>query len=213
MKRKLIIATVVTGALVATGSASAVALAGTGSGGAAGADGRPAAQKSSVSSVHLRDNEDAREAKAAKLTAPEAAAKAKKAVPGTVSGIDLDNDRQGLVWEVDVLKGGDQHDKHELKLDAGNGKVLTNHKDKDDDDDDDAVPAHLKVSASDAAEKAAGHGKVTSVDFEGKDDDDHAKGHRPTWEVETTDKQGKEHDLTVDPHSGKVVQRSVGYDD
>jgi uncharacterized membrane protein YkoI len=206
MKRKLVIAAAAAVAIAGTGTVSAVA---------ASADSARSASTSastSASAVHrpggdgVADHEDAREAKAAKTTAPEAAEAAAKAQPGTVTSVDLDRDRSGLVWDVDVVKGGATH---ELVLDAATAKVLGNHEDTDDDGD--AVPAHLKVSAADAARKAAGHGTVTSVDLDA-DDDARAKS-KPVWEVETTDGQGKEHELAVDPQSGKVTQPAGGEDD
>jgi len=186
MNRKIAIATVTVAALLGTGAASTAAFAGDD----AGQGGQGPAEKSSVQ-VKDRD-EDAREAKAAKTTAAEAAAAAGKAAPGTVTSIGLDNDKQGLVWEADVVKGTTSH---EVTLDAGTNKVLADHREQDDDGD--TVPGGLSVSAADAAGKAAAHGTVTSVEL----DDDGKAG----WEVETTDKNGKEHQLSVDPQSGKVT--------
>lgn len=217
MKRhsKLAVAAAATVAIAGTPAASAVAAGGNGGSGggqAAGHSVQSAQSGQSARSVPQQggaDNEDAREAKAAKITAPQAAAAAEKAQSGTVTSLDLDRDRPGLVWDADVVKG---HTTHELVLDAGSGKVLSNHKDADDDGDDEArVPAHLKVSAADAARKAAGHGTVTSVDLDA-DDDAHAKS-KPVWEVEATDSHGKEHKLAVDPHSGKVTQPAADKDD
>ncbi|MET8008446.1 PepSY domain-containing protein [Streptomyces sp. NPDC005266] len=53
------------------------------------------------------------------------------------------------------------------------------------------------MSASQAAEKAASRGAVTSVNV----DDDRAS----VWEVEVV-RDHKAHDLDVNPHTGKVTQ-------
>lgn len=214
---------------ITAAAAAAVALAGTGAvsamAAAGGGDGRDPGRSVSADDGQHRghdgqfatgedgdrdhgapDNEDAREARAAKVTAPQAAAAALRARPGTVTSLDLDQDRPGLVWDVDVVHG---RAAYELVLDARTGKVLSDRRDRDDDDDG-PVPHHAKVSAADAARIGARHATVTSVDLDR--DDDHPK-RKPVWEVEATDGQGREHQSAVDPWSGKTVQRAVGEDD
>ncbi|GES30655.1 PepSY domain-containing protein [Streptomyces angustmyceticus] len=219
MKRHLIIATAAAAALVAGGTVTAVAVSNdTGSASAASGGSLPAqtsphhagAQATGTaqvqdgrSSIRLPDDDtsgqDLREAKAAKVTAPDAAAAALKAVPGTVTGLDLDADRPGLVWDADVL--GKDGKWHEITLDAGNARVLNQHVDQDEDDDaqERAAARSARTDAAAAARSAASHGTVTSVDL---DDDDHGKA---VWEVETTTHNGKEHKLLVDPQSGKLT--------
>ncbi|MFH9421759.1 PepSY domain-containing protein [Streptomyces sp. NPDC017529] len=200
MKRNILIATVAAAALVGGGTATAVAFGDSGT-----ASSTPKASSTPRSSVNVPDddvNEDAREAKAASVSATEAATSALKAAPGTVTGIDLDEDRPGLVWEVDVL--GKDNKWHEVTLDAGNGKVLGQHVEHEGDDDHGVAHtrAELKgatVDATAAADRAAAaYGTVTSVDL----DDDHRAD--AVWEVETVSKDGKEHKLNVDPRSGRV---------
>ncbi|MGW2918688.1 PepSY domain-containing protein [Streptomyces angustmyceticus] len=216
MKRHLIIATAAAAALVAGGTVTAVAVgnntgsANTASGGQlpaqttshdAGSQATGTAQvQDGRSSISLPDNAtDRREAAAAKVTAPDAAAAALKAVPGTVTGLDLDADRPGLVWDADVL--GKDGKWHEITLDAGNARVLNQHVDQDEDDDaqERAAARNARTDAAAAARSAAPHGTVTSVDL---DDDDHGK---TVWEVETTTDNGKEHTFLVDPQSGKLT--------
>ncbi|MGI5260270.1 PepSY domain-containing protein [Streptomyces angustmyceticus] len=216
MKRHLIIATAAAAALVAGGTVTAVAVsnntgsANTASGGQlpaqttshdAGTQATGTAQvQDGRSSISLPDNAtDRREAAAAKVTAPDAAAAALKAVPGTVTGLDLDADRPGLVWDADVL--GKDGKWHEITLDAGNARVLNQHVDQDEDDDaqERTAARNAKTDAAAAARSAAPHGTVTSVDL---DDDDHGK---TVWEVETTTDNGKEHTFLVDPQSGKLT--------
>ncbi|MCB5911938.1 PepSY domain-containing protein [Streptomyces pinistramenti] len=225
MKRHILIATAAAAALIAGGTATAVAVNGSeGPGspqsgaqtsaqlaakaGGTGADGRQAHNAADGrSSIPMQDHdedgqEDVREAAAAKVSAPQAAAAALKAVPGTVTGLDLDADRPGLVWDVDQL--GKDGRWHELTLDAGNARVLNQHVDHEDDDHGQGqVRSRLKGATTDAAgaarTAAAGHGTVTSVDL---DDDHRAKA---VWEVETVTKDGKEHDLLVDPQSGALT--------
>lgn len=222
MKRQLIIATAAAAALVAGGTVTAVAVSADGSGSArsgapvsAAHDTAPAGSgtahvQDGRSSIRMQDDdgqEDRREARAAKVSAPDAAAAALKAVPGTVSGLDLDADRAGLVWEADVL--GKDGKWHEVTLDAGNGRVLNQHVDTDEDDDaqERAALQQARTDAASAARTAASHGTVTSVDL---DDDDRGKA---VWEVETITKAGKEHKLLVDPQSGNLNAAPAQSDD
>lgn len=57
----------------------------------------------------------------AKITAAQAEAAAKAAVPGTVTGIRLENENGCLVYSVQISGGGKTTD---VKVDAGNGKVV-----------------------------------------------------------------------------------------
>lgn len=219
MKRKLALATVVAAALIGTGTASAVAFAsedtpqtpeqrvavqlGDGSDGSddnADDDRDDRDDRQGSDDDHGEQDDDAREARAAKTAAPEAAAAALQAVPGTVTELGLDTRKGGLVWETDVLgKDGKSYD---LTVDAGNGKVLNKHTDRDDDADGRNAAKDLKGKASTAAEaaRAAGtNGSVTSVDLE----DD---GSRAVWEVETVGENGTEREVAVDAATGKVTQ-------
>ncbi|WJY40726.1 PepSY domain-containing protein [Streptomyces sp. P9-2B-2] len=227
MKRHLIIATAAAAALVAGGTVTAVAVSADGSGsarsgapvsagsaahGAAAADSGTAHVQDGRSSIRMQDDdangqEDRREARAAKVSAPDAAAAALKAVHGTVSGLDLDADRAGLVWEADVL--GKDGKWHEVTLDAGNARVLNQHVDTDEDDDaqERAALQNARTDAASAARTAASHGTVTSVDL---DDDDRGKA---VWEVETITKDGKEHQLLVDPQTAKLSAVPAHSDD
>ncbi|MDT0455288.1 PepSY domain-containing protein [Streptomyces sp. DSM 41527] len=220
MKRHLIIATAAAAALVAGGTVTAVAVSNdTGSANAASGRQLPAktvaheanTQASGTaqvqdgrSSIPMQDDdangqEEIREANAAKVSAPDAAAAALKAVPGTVTGLDLDADRPGLVWDADVL--GKDGKWHEVTLDAGNARVLNQHIDQDEDDDaqERAAAENAGTDAAAAARSAASHGTVTSVEL----DDDH-RG-KAVWEVETITKNGKEHKLLADPQSANVT--------
>ncbi|MFJ5797042.1 PepSY domain-containing protein [Streptomyces decoyicus] len=216
MKRHLVIATAAAAALIAGGTVTAAAVS-SDAGSADAASGKqlsaqPAAHDASSgtaqvqdgrSSIPLQDDDanggqDLREANAAKVTAPDAAAAARKAVPGTVTSLDLDADRPGLVWDADVL--GEDGTWHEITLDAGNGRVLNQHVDRGDDDDaqERAAARNAKTDAAAAARTAASHGKVTSVEL----NDEH--GTQAAWEVETITKDGKEHKFLVDTQSGKL---------
>ncbi|MEU9483735.1 PepSY domain-containing protein [Streptomyces decoyicus] len=218
MKRHLVIATAAAAALIAGGTVTAAAVSSdAGSANAASGGQLPAqtaahdagSQASGTaqvqdgrSSIRMQDDDangqDLREANAAEVTAPDAAAAALKAVPGTVTALDLDADRPGLVWDADVL--GKDGKWHEITLDAGNGRVLNQHVDHEDDDDaqERAAARNARTDAAAAARTAAPHGKATSVEL----DDEH--GTKTVWEVETITKDGKEHKLLVDPQSGKL---------
>ncbi|MEV0898247.1 PepSY domain-containing protein [Actinoplanes sp. NPDC049802] len=69
------------------------------------------------------------------VTADEARAIALRAVPGgTVESVEQETEHGRLVWEVDVLAGGVEHD---LDVDATTGEV-TRHETDDDSDSDDS---------------------------------------------------------------------------
>ncbi|MFI0903577.1 PepSY domain-containing protein [Streptomyces sioyaensis] len=211
MKRHLIIATAAAAALVAGGTVTAVAANSDSGSGSAQSSAQQTARHTAASTDRVQDGRssirmaddaggqgDLREANAAKVTAPNAAAAALKAVPGTVTALDLDADRPGLVWDAEVLgKDGKQH---EVTLDAGTARVLNQHLDRGDEDDraQERAARNTSATAADAARTAAHRGTVTSVEL----DDDH--GAKATWEVETVTKDGKEHTFLVDPQSGKL---------
>ncbi|MFJ9039629.1 PepSY domain-containing protein [Streptomyces sp. NPDC102406] len=202
-RRTTTIAAIAAVALLGAGTATTVAV----------AESDPSGPAASQSSVRVKDDgdsdarENAAEAKGAKIRAEDAIAAALKHTPGTATGADLDSDDGALVWEVDVVSGGDTW--HDVDVDPGTGKVLGSHTEKADGDDADAaarVSAALKnapTSAGAAARAAADKGTVTSVDA----DDDGAVG---AWEVETTSADGKQRDWHVDLRSGAVtVDRSA----
>ncbi|QKV92515.1 PepSY domain-containing protein [Streptomyces sp. NA02950] len=208
MKRNIVIATVAAAALIGGGTAVALADSGTGSarssyGGAAGAAG--AAQASGKVAAHPSESDDkddadndAKAAAKARVTLSDAAGSALKAVPGTLSSIDLDDDARTAAWDAEIL--GKDGTWHEVTVDASSGKVLDQHVDRGEDDDarERAALRKAEVSAVQAARKAAaGGGTATSVDI----DDDHAA----VWEVEVV-KNHKERELTVDAQTGKVAQ-------
>ncbi|MFI1736223.1 PepSY domain-containing protein [Streptomyces sioyaensis] len=211
MKRHLIIATTAAAALIAGGTVTAVAANSDSASGSAQSSAQQTARHTDASTAQVQDGRssipmaddadgqgDLREAKAAKVTAPDAAAAALKAVPGTVTALDLDADRPGLVWDAEVLgKDGKQH---ELTLDAGTARVLNQHLDRGDEDDraQQRAAQNARTTAADAARTAAPHGTVTSVEL----DDDH--GTKAAWEVETVTKDGKQHTFLVNPQSGKL---------
>ncbi|WP_030789394.1 PepSY domain-containing protein [Streptomyces sp. NRRL S-920] len=204
MKRNIVIATVAAAALITGGTATALATTG---------DDESAAKQSSV---QVKDNdrkdddrddaddaaENTAEAKAAKVTAAEAIKAALAKTPGTAVSAELDEEDGGLVWGVDILKGGTWH---EVEVDPGTGKVLGTWVDKDDDGDDAADAARVNsalkgasTSAEDAARAGADKGTVTSVDL----DDDGTAG---AWGVETTGAKGAESEWNVDLKTGKVT--------
>jgi len=211
MKRHLVIATAAAAALVAGGTVTAVAANSDSGSGSTQASAQQTARHTGASTAQVQDGRssipmtddagdqgDLREAKAAKVTAPDAAAAALKAVPGTVTALDLDADRPGLVWDAEVLgKDGKQH---ELTLDAGTARVLNQHLDRGDDDDraQQRAAQNARTTAADAARTAAPRGTVTSVEL----DDDN--GPKAAWEVDTVTKDGKQHTFLVDPQSGKL---------
>jgi uncharacterized membrane protein YkoI len=67
-------------------------------------------------------------AKLAKVSKDEAIAAATQAVPGEAGKVELDNENGTVVWSVEVTSGGSHVD---VKVDAGNGKVLAKDADND----------------------------------------------------------------------------------
>lgn len=144
------------------------------------------------------DDAEDRTLRGATLSVGAAIDAALRARPGTVVSIDLDAEAGRAVWDVDVL-GRDGH-WYDLELDAGNGKVLRDHRAHEDD------AAELKralkattVSATDAIREAlrTTQGVVISVDL----DDGLPTG----WDVDVLGKDGKDRELRVDLSSGKVT--------
>ncbi|MFC8593389.1 PepSY domain-containing protein [Streptomyces atroolivaceus] len=137
----------------------------------------------------------------------EAVAAAVKAVPGTVTGAELDDDDDSArtVWELDVY--GSDKVWHDVDVDARNGKVLSDREDDDNDDRDRHAPRSAAVSLDAAVKAALGTqpGTVTSVDLDDDDDDDNGKRGALRWDVDVKGKDGKTHELHVDAKSGKVT--------
>ncbi|SFY16075.1 PepSY domain-containing protein [Streptomyces atratus] len=194
MKRKIVIAAVAAAVLAGGGAATAVAFAdddshdrGT----------RPGAASGDTARIGVGD----------------AVSAAVKAVPGTVTEAELDDEDGGLVWELDVY--GSDNAWHDVTVDAGNGKVLGKHVSDDDDDRDRHAPRSARVSLDAAVDAAlkANPGTVTSVDLD--DDHDGRNGGALHWEVDVRGKDGKQHELNVDAGTGTVtVDRSDdGHDD
>ncbi|MCW7986053.1 hypothetical protein XF35_12285 [Streptomyces platensis subsp. clarensis] len=206
---------------VVLATAAAVALIG-GTGAAtafADDDGGPAPQ----SSVQLPHNErhlddtakDRAQVKADKISQSQATAKALQTVPGTATSAELDNaDRNGsLIWEVDVL--GKDHKNHDITIDAGNGKVLSQHTDRDDAAQDAAETQALlkadKTGHDKATDKALKAVPGTVVSY-GLDDNADRNGSL-IWEVDVLGKDHKSHEVIIDAGSGKVLNQHVDHDD
>jgi len=73
-------------------------------------------------SVQAKDEGEKAMAARAKITSSEAARIAQTALPGKVIETQLDDENGYLVWEVEVI--GDQGQEAQLKIDAGDGRLL-----------------------------------------------------------------------------------------
>ncbi|GAA3180124.1 MULTISPECIES: PepSY domain-containing protein [Streptomyces] len=213
MKRRFVLAATAAAVLIAGGATTAVAV-NTGGPGSPQSDARTSAQLAATAGAQgaaadggREDREagesgDAGRVAGAKSDAAQAAVAALRAVPGTVTEIELDEERGALVWEADVL--GRDGAWHDLTLDPLTTRVLRSHTDRDTSGahGQDRVRAALHGTTVDAASAARavgqGRGTVTSVDFE----DDH--GAKAVWEVETVTRDGKEHTYLVDPRTAAV---------
>ncbi|MGW0665534.1 PepSY domain-containing protein [Streptomyces sp. NPDC002746] len=189
MKRKIVIATVTAAVLVGGGAATAVALAGSGS--ASGTSGT--SSTSGTSGTASRDS--------ARVTVGDAAGAAVRAVPGTVTEAELDEEDGRLVWELDVY--GSDRAWHDVTVDPGSGKVIGKHVDLDDDGDRHA-PRRTAVTLDEAVRAALGSapGTVTSVELK---DHDGRGGRAVHWEVDIRGEDGAKHERNVDAKTAKVT--------
>lgn len=197
MKRNIAIAAVTAAVLIGGGAVTTAAFAGDDSSRAAGAtSGAQAAD-----SPRTGDRIDVDDAVAAAL----------KAVPGTVTEAELDDDDRD-VWELDVY--GPDKVWHDVTVDAHSGTVLTDREDDDNDDRDRraARSAAVSLGAAVDAARTSVPGTVTSVDLDDDDDDDRGSG-TPHWDVDITGKDGTGHELRVDAKTGKVTADRGDRDD
>ena len=139
------------------------------------------------------------------LTMEEAKAIAVKSVGGKVTEIELDREKSGDIYEVEVKSKGVEYD---LDIDAKTGKVLRTEKDDNDNDDFDNDDSDDKVIVPDGkfiTEKAAikiamkqAKGTVTEIELDEEDG-------RVIYEIEIED--GKyDYDFDIDAISGEVLK-------
>ncbi|MEW2179115.1 PepSY domain-containing protein [Streptomyces sp. NPDC005406] len=173
MKRKIVIAAVTAAVLVGGGAATAVAFA----------------------------DDDGREASGgtARVSAQDAASSAVRAVPGTVTEAELDDEDGALVWELDVY--GSDKVWHDVTVDAADGEVRGKRASDDNDDRDRHAPrpAAVTLDAAVAAAVEASPGTVTAVELDGH------QGKAVRWEVDVRGKDGRAHELNVDAKSAAVT--------
>ncbi|MFE2055812.1 PepSY domain-containing protein [Streptomyces sp. NPDC059446] len=196
MKRNIAIAAVTAAVLVGGGIATTAAF--------ADSDGDRADGRASSADARTGSTGSTKEGRAA---VDDAVGAALKAVPGTVTEAELDDDDGSrTVWELDVY--GSDKVWHDVTVDAADGTVLSDREGgsaSGADDRDRHAPRSAAVSldAAVAAALAQQPGTVTSVDM---DDDDDDAGRGPLhWDVDVAGKDGKEHELRVDAKSGKVT--------
>ncbi|MGW0779481.1 PepSY domain-containing protein [Streptomyces sp. NPDC002913] len=199
MKRNIAIATLTAAVLVGGGLVTTAAFADSDSG----------AKDDRTATADRPGGSGTGEQPAAGTTVDEAVGAALKAVPGTVTEAELDDDDDSrTVWELDVY--GSDKVWHDVTVDASTGTVLSDRDDDGNDDRDRHAPRSAAVSLDAAVKAALGAqpGTVTSVDLDDDDDDDRRGALR--WDVDVAGKDGKEHELRVDAKSGKVA---VDHDD
>ena len=81
------------------------------------------AQKANhIGSIQIKSDNEAVQAEMAKISLDSAVSEALKAVPGKVMKAELENENGYLVWGVEIAKA--DHQITDVKVDAGNGKVL-----------------------------------------------------------------------------------------
>jgi uncharacterized membrane protein YkoI len=138
------------------------------------------------------------------LTVEEAKAIAVKSVGGNVTGLELDRERSGDIYEVEVKSDGVEYD---LDIDAKTGKVLRTDKDDSDDDDwddidqDDVVAFDGKFISEKAATAIAmkkAKGTVSEIELDDEDG-------RVIYEIEIKD-GAYEYEFDIDAISGEVLK-------
>lgn len=147
----------------------------------------------------------------AQISAQKASTVATKHVGG---GTVTDIDYKGSYYEIDVRKANSQ--KHEVKVNANNGKVIFS---KLDGKDRYATRPMVQqpevqqvtqnrvagsISAQQASDIAAKHvgGQVLDVDFE-------RKTHGDFYDVEVVDAQGIKYDVRINANNGQVVYSRI----
>lgn len=150
--------------------------------------------------THDASDDDSALATKAKTDLKQAADAAVKSVAGTVTGVDLEGNRGGAAWKVDVVDS--KGIEHEVMVNAADGKVTGSEVDQDDDHDGDAALAKsAKTGLGQAVDAALDKvpGTATSAEL------DDGNGRFAVWEVDVTDAKGAEHEVTVDARSGKAT--------
>jgi uncharacterized membrane protein YkoI len=81
-------------------------------------------------SIQIKSDDEAMYAEMAKISLDSAVSEALKAVPGKVLKVELENENGYLVYGVEIAKA--DHQISDVKVDAGNGKVLKINADQND---------------------------------------------------------------------------------
>ena len=145
------------------------------------------------------------------LTIEEAEAIAVKSVDGKVTKIELDREKSGDIYEVEVKSDGVEYD---LDIDAKTGKVLRTEKDDNDKDDFDEdeddkviVPDGKFITEKAAIEIAMKQAKGTVTEVALDEDDG-----RVIYEIEIKDDK-YDYDFDIDAISGEVLKFEKDRDD
>ncbi|MDX3537990.1 PepSY domain-containing protein [Streptomyces sp. MB09-01] len=166
--------------------------------------GGPAAAATAASADTARTVTAAAAAVPTAETAEEASAAALKHYPGVVESLDKD----GTVWNVDVIsKDGKGHAELEV---AADGTVTELNRDTDENatEHKDLLAAEVNAEQAMKAALAAHPGQVWSVSWQ--DDED---GGAHSWDVEVRSSDGKIWNARVDHATGKVTPSGSDSDD
>lgn len=93
-------------------------------------------------SIPIDKDADQALVKLANLSACDATKIALLAFPGTVSGLDLENENDFLVWNVEITAPDDNE--VELLIDAGNGRLLAAGRENTEEEDNERDQSHWK---------------------------------------------------------------------
>jgi uncharacterized membrane protein YkoI len=120
---------------------------------------------------------------------------------GRVFDMDLDNERGGLVWELDVASSGKAYD---VKIDARTGKVVKLKRDRTPDRGVKLLKV-AKVRATKAARTATA--AVKPADLRALELDRWRR--KVVWEAELVTANGTEYDVKINARTGKVVSKKI----
>lgn len=139
------------------------------------------------------------------VSAEAAAAAALKAYPGVIQSLERDGD----VWQVDVISRDGTH--ADVEVDAASGGVTRETQDDEQRADEYASLLAAKVTAEQAmkAALAAHPGKVWAVDW----NDGEANGRAAYWDVEVKTTDGRTQNVHVDTATPRVVSSEADGED
>jgi uncharacterized membrane protein YkoI len=119
--------------------------------------------------------------------------------PGTVTAVELDEHRDGTVWEVEIVAA--RGVRHEVSVNPADGTVTGSRPDGNDDRGEAALARSARTGLAAAVRTALARvpGSATSVEIDGDG------GRAGVWQVSVAGADGAAHEVSVATGSGKVT--------